>query len=230
MLNSFQHLQSPIKRNLGEKTEKKQTKVTQQNMEQRHTQMLPVDGEKGEIVLYQPDDSIKLEVRLEKESVWLTQQQIADLFGVKQPAISKHLNNIFKSGELEENSVHSILEYTAADGKQYKTKFYNLDAIISVGYRVNSINATLFRKWATGVLKQYMLRGYAVHPTLQQVEYHLSKQIEGQREELFQLHQQVQQHQEQIDFLIKREQPVTEQLFATGCVWDPSTLLRINSF
>ena len=70
------------------------------------------------------------------------------LFGVKQPAISKHLNNISKSGELDEGSVHSILEYTAADGKLYKTKFYNLDAILSVGYRVNSINATMFRKWA----------------------------------------------------------------------------------
>ena len=99
----------------------------------------------NEIVLYQPNDTIHLEVRMANESVWLTQSQIALLFGVKQPAISKHLNNIFKSGELDENSVHSILEYTAADGKLYKTRFYNLDAILSVGYRVNSINATMFR-------------------------------------------------------------------------------------
>lgn len=102
----------------------------------------------NEIVLYQPNDAIHLEVRMANESVWLTQQQIAILFGVKQPAISKHLNNIFKSGELDEASVYSILEYTATDGKIYKTKFYNLDAILSVGYRVNSINATMFRKWA----------------------------------------------------------------------------------
>lgn len=98
----------------------------------------------GEIILYQPDEAVKIEVRLEEETVWLTQTQIAELFGVKQPAISKHLKNIFESGELVESSVHSILEYTAADGKKYKTKFYNLDAILSVGYRVNSKNATLF--------------------------------------------------------------------------------------
>ena len=186
--------------------------------------LLPTD-KKGEIVLYQPDESIRLEVRLEDETVWLTQQQIADLFGVKQPAISKHLKNIFKDGELDENSVYSILEYTATDGKKYATKFYNLDAILSVGYRVNSINATTFRRWANNVLKKYLLKGYAVRPTLQQVEYHLSKQIECQREELFLLQQQVQDHEQKIDFLIRKEQPITEQLFSTGCVWDAYTFV-----
>ena len=116
----------------------------------------------NEIILYQPDSTVKLEVRLENETVWLTQQQIADLFGVKQPAISKHLKNIFESGELVEASVHSILEYTATDGKSYKTKFYNLDAILSVGYRVNSKNATLFRQWANKVLKEYLMM-YLIH-------------------------------------------------------------------
>lgn len=125
--------------------------------------MLGKQMEENEIVLYQPDDSIHLEVRMANESVWLTQMQIAMLFGVGQPAISKHLNNIFRSGELDENSVYSILEYTATDGKVYKTKFYNLDAILSVGYRVNSINATMFRKWANQVLKDYLLRGYAIN-------------------------------------------------------------------
>ena len=103
----------------------------------------PVEAD-SQIVLYQPDESIRLEVKLdaEHETVWLSQQQIADLFGVKQPAISKHLGNIFKEGELEKDSVHSILEYTAADGKVYKTQFYNLDAIISVGYvSMNSLSA-----------------------------------------------------------------------------------------
>jgi len=91
----------------------------------------------GEIVLYQPDDDIRIEVRLDKDTVWLTQQQIADLFGVKQPAISKHIANIYKSGELNENSTYSIWEYMGNDGKQlYTTKAYNLDMILSVGYRV----------------------------------------------------------------------------------------------
>ena len=186
--------------------------------------LLPSD-KKGEIVLYQPDESIRLEVRLEDETVWLTQQQIADLFGTKRPAITKHLSNIFKCGELDETSVSSILEHTASDGKKYATKFYNLDAILSVGYRVNSINATTFRRWANNILKQYLLNGYAVHPTLQQVEYHLSKQIECQREELFLLQQQVQDHEQKIDFLIRKEQPITEQLFSTGCVWDAYTFV-----
>ena len=110
---------------------------------------------------------------------WLTQTQIALLFGVGQPAISKHLNNIFKSGELDENSVHSILEYTAADGKIYKTKFYNLDAILSVGYRVNSINATMFRKWANNVLKDYLLKGYSVNQRFERLEQRVSKTEEN---------------------------------------------------
>ncbi len=118
--------------------------------------------ENRDIIIYQPDDTVRLEVKLSGESVWLTQQQIADLFGVKQPAVSKHLSNIFKEGELQKDSVHSILEYTAADGKVYNTQFYNLDAILSVGYRINSRNATLFRQWANRVLKEHLLRGYSV--------------------------------------------------------------------
>ena len=117
---------------------------------------------KGEVILYHPSETIKLEVRLENETVWLTQQQIADLFGTKRPAITKHLSNIFKCGELDQNSVSSILEHTASDGKIYSTQFYNLDAILSVGYRVNSINATQFRRWANSILKEYLLKGYSV--------------------------------------------------------------------
>ena len=95
-------------------------------MKPENKKTLPTIVEKGEIVLYQPDESICLEVRLENETIWMTQQQIADLFGVKQPAISKHLKNIFNDGELDENSVYSILEYTASDGKRYgKRIMYN---------------------------------------------------------------------------------------------------------
>ncbi|MCL2074398.1 MAG: virulence RhuM family protein [Marinilabiliaceae bacterium] len=119
---------------------------------------LPQPINKGEIVLYHPDNSLKLEVWFENETVWLIQAQIAQLFGTKRPAITKHLSNIFISGELLESSVCSILENTASDGKIYRTKFYNLDAIISVGYRVNSVNATAFRCWANSVIKDYLLR------------------------------------------------------------------------
>ncbi len=119
---------------------------------------------RGEIIIYQTSKKeVELQVRLEKDTVWLTQSQITLLFGTQRPAITKHINNIFKSGELDKNSVSSILEHTAADGKIYKTKFYNLDVIISVGYRVNSKRATQFRIWATKVLKQYLVKGYALN-------------------------------------------------------------------
>ena len=125
---------------------------------------------KGEIILYQPDEAVRLEVRLEDETVWLTQAQIAELFGTGRQAISKHLKNIFQTAELDEYSVCSILEQTATDGKRYKTKFYNLDAIISVGYRVNSVNATKFRRWANSVLKDYLLKGYSVNQRLTDID------------------------------------------------------------
>jgi hypothetical protein len=120
-------------------------------------------NENSNIIIYQSENGkTHVEVKLEENTVWLTQQQMADLFGVKQPAISKHLKNIFDSGELNKDSVYSILEYTASDGKIYKTGFYNLDAIISIGYRVNSIQATRFRQWATAVLKEYIIKGFTM--------------------------------------------------------------------
>ena len=118
----------------------------------------------NQIEIYQTKDKqIQVEVRLEGETVWLNQKQIAQLFGTQRPAITKHLSNIFKSGELAEKSASSILEHTAKDGKTYKTQFYNLDAIISVGYRVNSKNATRFRIWATKTLKDNLVKGYTLN-------------------------------------------------------------------
>ena len=163
--------------------------------------------QENEIVLYQPNDSIHLEVRMANESVWLTQSQIALLFGVKQPAISKHLNNIFKSGELDENSVHSILEYTAADGKLYKTRFYNLDAILSVGYRVNSINATMFRRWASSVLKDYLLRGYCINQRFERLEHRMNHA------------------EEKIDFFVRTALPPVEGIFYDGQIFDAYTFV-----
>jgi len=103
-----------------------------------------------------PSGEIRVDVLLQNESVWLTQKAIAELFGVQVPAISKHFKNIFEEGELVESSVVSILETTASDDKNYITNYYNLDAIISVGYRVNSTKATQFRIWATQTLKEYI--------------------------------------------------------------------------
>ena len=109
-----------------------------------------------------PKGGVRVEVYIQQESVWLTQKAISLLFGVGIPAISKHLKNIFEKGELVEDSVISILETTAEDGKSYKTQYYNLDAIISVGYRVNSVQATQFRIWATQTLKEFIKKGFVI--------------------------------------------------------------------
>ena len=119
-------------------------------------------NEKNEIILFE-NQGVKLEVNLKDETVWLTQKQMAELFDKDRRTITRHIQNIYKDGELEENSVCSFFEHTAEDGKKYNVQYYNLDMIISVGYRVNSKRGVMFRKWATSVLKDYMLRGYAVN-------------------------------------------------------------------
>ena len=117
---------------------------------------------KNEIILFE-NQNVKLEVNMKDETVWLTQEQMATLFGKDRKTISRHIQNIYKDGELEEKSVCSFFEHTAKDGKTYQVQFYNLDMIISVGYRVKSRNGIIFRKWATNVLKDYMVKGYAVN-------------------------------------------------------------------
>ena len=170
--------------------------------------------EQGEIILYQPDEAVKLEVRLEDETVWLTQEQIADLFGTKRPAITKHLNNIYKSGELDVDSTCSILERMGNDGKQrYTTKYYNLDAILSIGYRVNSKNATLFRKWANKVLKDYLLKGYSINQRLNEIEQRMDNKF-------FQIERTVAEHDRKIDFFVRTALPPVEGIFYNDQIFD----------
>ena len=169
--------------------------------------------QKSEIVLYQPEGAISLEVRLENETVWLTQQQISELFGTGRQAITKHLKNIFASNELDENSVCSILELTAADGKNYKTKVYNLDAILSVGYRVNSKNATLFRRWANSVLKDYMLKGYSLNHRFERLEDKIDTRFQRYDSE-------IQRLSSQVDFFVRHSLPPIEGIFFAGQIFD----------
>lgn len=166
-----------------------------------------------EIILYQPDNTVKLEVRVDKDSVWLSQRQIADLFGVGQPAISKHLKNIFDTGELDENSVYSILEYTASDGKNYKTKFYNLDAILSVGYRVNSRNATRFRQWANTVLKDYLLRGNSFSRHLAYVESRIDSRLSEHEWKIKEL-------SGKVELILSTSMPPKEGILFDGSIFD----------
>jgi prophage maintenance system killer protein len=117
-----------------------------------------------DIILYQADDgTTRLDVHIEEETVWLTQDQMANLFGRERSVITKHLRNVFREGELDEAAVRANFARTAADGKTYHVQFFNLDAIISVGYRVNSKRGTQFRQWATRVLQEHLVRGYTIN-------------------------------------------------------------------
>jgi hypothetical protein len=124
---------------------------------------LTLKDELTDFLLYTtPNSDIKVETYLHNETLWLSQKRIAELFGVDRTVVTKHLKNIFESGELEENSVSAKIAHTAEDGKKYNIKFYNLDAILSVGYRVNSLQATQFRIWATKILKEFIIKGFAM--------------------------------------------------------------------
>ena len=148
-------------------------------------QIIP-EGGLNEILLYTtPNGNVKVEIYIKDETVWLTQQKIADLFGVQRPAITKHRKNIFETGELKEEVVSSILEHTtqhgAIEGKtqEAKVKYYNLDAIISVGYRVNSSRATAFRIWATERLREYIIKGFTMDDFFATVQNKLHWAITG---------------------------------------------------
>ena len=172
------------------------------------------------VVVYRSaDNAVQIDVQLAEETVWLTQQQIALLFGVQIPAVSKHLSNIFREGELNKDSVVSILENTAADGKKYRTMFYNLDAILSVGYRVNSANATRFRQWATGVLKDYLLRGYAVNPHMRYIEQRIDAKLQEHTEQIHEL-------QNKVDFFVRTSLPPKEGIFYAGQIYDAFELVE----
>ena len=163
------------------------------------------DDSMGEIVIYNPVDTIKIEVRLGRESVWLTQSQLGVLFDVDRTVIVRHVGNIYRSGELEEDSTCAKIAQVQNEGGRMVErvqKYYNLDMILSVGYRVNSRNATSFRRWANFVLKEYLLRGYAINPRLEQLEQRVAKT------------------EEKIDFFVRTALPPVEGIFYDGQIFD----------
>ena len=170
--------------------------------------MQPVTDD-SQIVLYQPDDSIRLEVKLDQDTVWLTQAQMTELFRTTRNNITMHIRNIFKEKELDEKSVCKETLHTAADGKRYRTKIYNLDVIISVGYRVKSPIGTRFRQWANAVIKQYLLQGYSVNRHLIALQENMDKRMPHIED--------VQaKQQQQLDFFIRTSTPPAEMVFFEG--------------
>lgn len=165
--------------------------------------------DQGEIILYQPDETVKLEVRLEDETVWLTQAQMTELFQSTKQNISLHTNNIFKEKELNMDSVVKESLTTASDGKRYRTKYYNLDVIISVGYRIKSQSGTRFRQWATSVLKEYLLKGYSINNRMDQLE---NKFVAHDR--------QLEELSDKVDFFVRTSLPPVEGIFFDGQIFD----------
>ena len=171
------------------------------------------EGTSGEIVLYQPDESISIEVRLdsEMETVWLTQAQMAELFQKDQSNIARYIRNVFNEGELAEESNMQILHNTLS--KYKPTKIYSLDVIISVGYRVKSQRGTMFRIWATKVLKEHLLRGYSINRQLIALQ-------ERTDERFMDIQQQLSEQKQQVEFLLDMYRQPEDRLFPTGCVFD----------
>lgn len=159
----------------------------------------------GEIILYQPDEAVKLEVRLENETVWLTQAQLVELFQSSKANISEHIKNIYEQGELEENSTVRDFRTVRQEGKRQVVRnisYYNLDAIISIGFRVNSKRGILFRQWANKVLKDYLLKGYSINRRISELE------------------QTVSEHSKKIDFFVRTSLPPVEGIFFDGQIFD----------
>ena len=180
--------------------------------------MAHTEPAENQIVVYQPNETVRLDVRLENETVWLTQEQMSLLFGRDQSVIARHVGNIFKEGELDRNSVYAKNAYTASDGKTYQVAFYNLDVVISVGYRVKSVQGTRFRQWATGVLKEYLIRGYAVNARLNQLEDKMDRRFSKYDSDIAEL-------KGKVDFFVQTQTPPLQGVFYDGQLWDARALV-----
>ncbi|MDE6793375.1 MAG: virulence RhuM family protein [Muribaculaceae bacterium] len=175
----------------------------------------------NEIILYQPDDTLALDVRVEDESVWLTQVQMAELFLATKQNVSLHIRNIFKEGELDEKA--TVKEYLTVqkEGKrdvQRKISYYNLDVIISVGYRVKSLRGTQFRQWANKILKEYLLRGYSINQRLMLLEDRIDRRFSEYDRHLLQL-------DEKVDFFVRSSIQPKEGIFFNGQIFDAYALI-----
>ena len=172
----------------------------------------PFTTNTGEIILYQPDSSIRLEVRMDEETVWLNRKQMSILFNRDKKTIGKHVNNALKE-ELAGFPVVAKFATTADDGKNYQTEYYNLDMILSVGYRVKSKRGIEFRRWATSVLKKYLLRGYAINQRIQYVEQRINTQQQEHTERIHNL-------ENKVDFFVQSALPPKEGIFFDGQIFD----------
>ena len=176
-------------------------------------------NEDGVVVYRTEDNTLQLDVQLAEETVWLAQQQMAVLFDTTKQNVSLHINNIFKEGELDKISVVKDYLTTAADGKKYRTTYYNLDVIISVGYRVKSKRGTQFRQWALKVIKDYMLRGYAINQQMLAMEERIGRQLQDHTIQIHNL-------QEKVNFFVRTSLPPHQGIFYDGQIFDAYTFIN----
>jgi Virulence protein len=182
---------------------------------------------RGEIVLYQPDDTISLEVRLEADTVWLTQSQMVELFHRDQSVIARHISNIYKEKELKKEGTYAKFAYMGHDGLQeYEVSHYSLDVIISVGYRVKSKQGTRFRQWANGVIKNYLINGYAVNQQIKHIEQRFDDKLEKQQNKIQKIESTLAEQQNKIDFFVRTNMPPIEGVLFEGQIFDAYKLVE----
>ena len=180
-----------------------------------------MSASENQIIVYQPNETVRLDVRLENETVWLTQARLGVLFGVDRTVVNRHIHNIYKTGELEESATCAKIAQVQNEGGRSITRivpFYNLDMIIAVGYRVNSLQATRFRQWATRVLKEYLLRGYSVNARLSQLEDKVDRRLAKHERDIIEL-------KNKVDFFVQTETPPLQGVFYDGQLWDARALV-----
>ena len=191
-------------------------------------EIVPVNEMQGEVIFYQPDSTMRLEVRLEDETVWLTQQQMVDLFQSSKANVSEHIRNIYDQGELEQKATVRNFRTVRKEGNRMVNRtltYYNLDAIISVGFRVNTKRGIMFRQWANRTLKEYLLRGYAFHQQIIAMQRQIDVRLEEQNERLSAVESHLQEHDQKFDMIVKTPGLPNEGVFFDGQVFDAFKLV-----
>lgn len=199
-----------------------------QTIDKMANDIVSVNEVQGEVIFYQPDNTMRIEVRLENETVWLTQQQMAELFSTDRTSIARHIGNIYTADELEEGATCAKIAQVRQEGNRRVKRtlvYYNLDMIISVGYRVNSKRGTMFRQWANRILKEYLLRGYAFHQQMIAMQRQIDVRLEEQNERLSAVENHLHEHDQKFDMIVKTPELPNEGVFFDGQIFDAFKLV-----
>ena len=199
-----------------------------QTIDKMANDIVSVNEVQGEVIFYQPDNTMRLEVRLEDETVWLTQQQMVTLFQSSKANVSEHIRNIYDQGELEQEATVRNFRTVRKEGNRMVNRtltYYNLDAIISVGFRVNTKRGIMFRQWANRTLKEYLLRGYAFHQQMIAMQRQIDVRLEEQNERLSAVENHLHEHDQKFDMIVKTPELPNEGVFFDGQIFDAFKLV-----